>query len=212
MARRPPFRASVHAAQLLTICAIAAPSARAAGPPVELVPLIGIRGGADLTADAPAVPPAEASPSASFGLAVDVFVRPDGWFEASLDHQTLSFTSEPGAFGTSRFDFAVDYLQFGGGYEPPEGRVRPFVSATLGLTRYGASSGEVKTTVGASGSIGGGFKVPIGKGLSFRFEVRGYGTIADAAVSVACGPGCVVAFGGNGWYQLAARAGLSIRL
>jgi len=213
MARRPTSRASEFAALWLVAAgAISVGSAEAAGPPVELVPLLGVRGGANLEADVPAVPPAEASPSVSFGLAVTVFVRPDGWFEASLDHQTLSFVSDPAAFGTSRFDFAVDYLQFGGGYEPPEGRVRPFVSAALGLTRYGASSGEVKTTIGASGSVGGGFRVPINKGLSFRFEVRGYATIADAAVSVACGPGCFVAFGGNGWYQLAARAGLAFRL
>jgi hypothetical protein len=42
--------------------------------------------------------------------------------------------------------------------------------------------------------------------------VLGYGTINDAALSVACGPGCVVQFSGGGWFQLAARAGLAIRL
>jgi len=212
MARRPVSRASVHAALLFAASAAAAAPAGTAGPPVELVPMIGVRGGADLEADVASLGPAEASPSPSFGLAVDVFVRPDGWFEASLDHQRLSYASAPGAAATTRFDLVVDYLQFGGGYEPQEGRVRPFVSASVGLTRYGASSGEVRSTIGASGSLGGGFRVPIGKSLSFRFDVRGYGTIADAAVSVACGPGCVVGFAGNGWYQLAARAGLAIRL
>lgn len=191
---------------------LAAVPASAASPPVELTPFLGVRGGADLEASAPAVPPAKADPSMTFGLAVDVFVRPDGWFEAFLDHQTLSFTSDAAAFGTSRFDLAVDYLQFGGGYEPPGNRVRPFVTASLGLTRYGASSGVVKNTIGFSGSLGGGFKVPIGKRLAFRFEVRGYGTVTDAAVSVTCGPGCYVEFAAGGWYQLAARAGLAIRL
>jgi len=174
--------------------------------------MVGVRGGANLEADVPAVPPAEASPSVSFGLAVDVFVRPDAWFEAFIDHQTLRFAADPAAFGARSFDFAVDYLQFGGGYGPPEGKVRPFVTAAVGLTRYGASWGEVKTTIGASGSLGGGFNAPIGKRLSFRFELRGYATIADAAVSVTCGPGCFVRFGANGWYQIGARAGLAIRL
>jgi hypothetical protein len=197
---------------VLAAGAIVAWPAAAAQHPVWLVPMVGVRGGADLEADRSGVPPASASPSVSFGLAVDVFVRPDGWFEAFIDHQTLRFAADPAAFGTSTFDFAVDYLQFGGGYGPPEGRVRPFVTAAVGLTRYGASSGDVKTTIGASGSLGGGFKVPIGKRLSFDFEVRGYATIADAAVSVTCGPGCFVQFGANGWYQIAARAGLAIRL
>lgn len=180
--------------------------------PVELVPRIGLRGGADLEADTPGVRDASASPSPSFGFAVDVFLRPDAWFEVLADHQTLEFTSDPASFGTSGFDFAVDYLQFGGGYGPPGGRVRPYVAAALGLTRYGANSGEVGSTIGASGSIGGGLRVPIQKRLAFRFEVRGYATFTDAAVSVACGPGCVVRFGANGWYQLAATVGLAVRL
>ena len=191
---------------------MSATPAASAPPPVELTPFLGVRGGANLEASMPAVPPAEAGPSVSYGLGVEVFVRPDGWFGAFIDHQTLSFTSTPSAFGTSRFDFAVDYLQFGGGYEPPAGRVRPFVTAAVGLTRYGADTGELKSTLGASGSLAGGIRVPIGKRLALRFEVRGYATIADAALSVACGPGCFIEFAGNGWYQLAARGGLSIRL
>jgi hypothetical protein len=182
---------------------IAAAPVIAAQRSVELVPWLGVRGGAKLDADTVPAPPAEAPASASLGFGVLVPVRPDGWFETFIDHQQLSF---PG------FDFAVDYLQFGGGYQPGEGKVRPFVAASLGLTRYGSSPGDVENTIGVSGSLAGGFSVPMGQRLSFRFEVRGYATITDAAVSVACGPGCFVQFGGDGWYQLAARAGLAIRL
>jgi hypothetical protein len=203
MARRRRHGGFALAALSAVVAAIGLRPASAAPRAVELLPLVGIRAGADLEADMPAVPPATAGPSPSFGLAVDWFVRPDAWFEAFADHQTLEF---------STFDFAVDYLQFGGGYGPPEGRVRPYVTAGVGLTRYGASSGEVGSTIGASGSIGGGLKVPIQQRLSFRIEVRGYATATDASVSVACGPGCVVQFGANGWYQLAATVGLAIRL
>jgi hypothetical protein len=194
------------------LMAIAFGPAAAAQHPVELVPLVGLRGGENLEADVPAVPPATANPSLSFGLAVDVFVRPDAWFEVFADHQTLHFTSDPSAFGTSGFDFAVDYLEFGGGYGPAEGRVRPYVTAALGLTRYGANSGDVGSTIGVSGSLGGGMKVPVGKRLSLRFEVRGYATTTDAAISVTCRPGCFVQFSANGWYQIAGTVGLAIRL
>jgi hypothetical protein len=188
------------------------PAPSAAKYPVELIPQLGVRGGADLTADTPAVPSATANPSLSFGLAVDVFVRPDAWFEVFADHQTLHFTSDPSAFGTASFDFAVDYVQFGGGYGPAGGRVQPYVTASVGLTRYGANSGDVGSTIGFSGSIGGGMRVPVGKKLALRFDLRGYGTITDAAVSVSCGPGCFVNFAANGWYQLAGTVGLAIRL
>jgi hypothetical protein len=212
MERRKLLRGSPHASLLLAAMTVAASPAAAGPHPVFLIPLVGARGGANLEADAPGVPPAKAGASVSFGLAVDVFVKPDGWFEAFLDHQTLAFNSDPGAFGRTSFDMAVDYLQFGGGYQPQEGRVRPFVTAALGLTRYGANPGQVGSAIGASGSLGGGFDVPIGQRLSFRFEARGYATIGDAAVSVTCGPGCFVQFGANGWYQVAARVGLAVRL
>jgi len=192
--------------------AIGAAPAEAASHRVELVPMVGVRGGAELDADLPAVPPAEASPSVSFGLAVDVFVRPDAWYEVFIDHQTLRFTSDPATFGTSGFDLPVDYLQFGGGYGSAEGRVQPFVAAALGLTFYGEGSGEVKSTIAGSGSLGGGFRVPIGKRVSFRAEVRGYASFSGTAISVTCGPGCAVQFGASGWYQLTARAGVAIRL
>ena len=188
------------------------PAPSGAKYPVELIPQIGVRGGADFTADVPAVPPATANPSLSFGLVVDVYVRPDAWFEVFADHQTLHFTSDPTAFGTSSFDFAVDYLQFGGGYGPPQGRVQPYVSASIGLTRYGANSGDVGSAIGFSGSIGGGMKVPVGKRLALRFDLRGYATLTDAEVSVVCGPGCFVNFAADGWYQIAGTIGLAIRL
>jgi hypothetical protein len=211
MARRRRPREWLHAA-LFVVGAIGLPAAAAERPAVDLLPLIGVRGGASLEADTPGVHAATAGPSPSFGLGVDWFVRPDAWFELLADHQTLEFSSDPSSFGTSAFDFAVDYVQFGGGYGPAEGRARPYVTAGVGLTRYGASSGEVGTTVGLSGSLGGGLKVPMNGHLAFRFELRGYATANAAAVSVACGPGCVVQFSANGWYQVAATVGLAIRL
>jgi hypothetical protein len=211
MTRRRRLRGILRAA-LLVVGAIAVRPVTAGQRAVELIPLFGVRGGANLEADNPGMPPAEANPSASLGLAVGWFVRPDAWFEVFADHQKLEFTSDPSAFGTSQFDFAVDYLQFGGAYGPQLGRVRPYVTVAVGLTRYGASPGEVGSTIGASGSLGGGIRVPIRDRLSFRFEVRGYATLTSAEVSAVCGPGCVVQFSAGGWYQLAATAGLAVRL
>lgn len=179
---------------------------------VDLVPMFGLRGGADLASDDPGVPSTSADPAMSFGLAVDVYVRPDAWVEAFFDRQTLEFDSDPSPSGAGRFDLTIDYLQCGGGYQPGTGRARPFVAAALGLTRFGASPGDSGASLGLSGSLAGGVDVSIGTRVALRFEVRGYATIEDAAVAVACGPGCVVRFASNGWYQLGGRAGLVIRL
>lgn len=188
---------------VLAVVIAAATSAGAAELKVELVPWLGARGGATLDADTPGAPAAEASASGTLGLGVLVAIQPDTWFEGFLDHQELSF---PG------FDFGVDYLQLGGGYQPGDGKVRPFVAAGVGLTRYGSSPGDVSHEIGVSGSLAGGFSVPMGHRVSFRLELRGYATITDAAIAVGCGPGCSVQFGADGWYQLAVRAGLAIRV
>lgn len=200
---------------VLAVAALAAAAVPAAAGDrrIELVPMAGLRGGATLDSNRTAVPPAEADPSLSYGLDLVVYLRPDAWFETFWDRQTLRFTADPDVFGAGRFDFTVDYLQFGGGYEGrPEATVSPFVTASLGLTHYAADAGSVGSSTGFSGSLGGGFKVPAGKRVAFRFEVRGYATVTDAAVSATCGPGCTVQFSSSGWYQISARAGLVIRL
>jgi len=205
------LRGAGLAAALWAAATPAAPAA-AGERPIELVPMVGVRGGANLEPDQPGYPPAEAQPSISYGLDLDVYLRPDAWFETFIDRQTLSFDADPAVFGASQFEMNVDYLQFGGGYEPSQGKVTPFVSATLGLTRYGADTGTVDHTIGFSGSIGGGFKAPIGKRVKIKLEVLGYATASGAALSVSCGPGCFVQFASGGWYQIAARVGLAIRL
>lgn len=50
----------------------AATAASAADRRIELIPLVGVRGGATLEADQPGFAPAEADPSVSFGLGLDV--------------------------------------------------------------------------------------------------------------------------------------------
>jgi hypothetical protein len=190
----------------------AAPSPAASGPVVDLIPTIGVGGGENLEASTPGVPPATSDPSASIGFAVDVFVTPDAWFEAFVSHQTLHFASDPSSVGSPGFDFGIDYLQFGGGYGPAEGHVQPYVAASVGLTRYGASSGGSGSALGASGSLGGGMKIPVSRRVALRFEVRGYATLSNAAVSVTCGPGCFVQFAADGWYQFAGSFGVTIRI
>jgi len=174
--------------------------------------MIGARNGATIDARTTGEPPATASASASFGLQVDVGVRPDGWFEAFVDHQRLAFTAKPGTFPATSCDFSVDYLQFGGRYEPGEGRVRAFVGAAAGLTRYGASPGSVGKSLGLSGSLSGGMTAPLSRRVALRLELRGYATTGASELSVTCGPGCLVTYGANAWFQVGARVGLAIRL
>ena len=62
---------------------------------------------------------------------------------------------------------------------------------------------------GLSGSIGGGFKVPLGRKASFRLEARGWAAFTGSSAAVVCGPGCSFGFSGEGWWQIGVRAAIS---
>lgn len=94
--------------QVLALLMIAAATPAAAAPAaakdhrVELVPWIGVRGGAKLDADTSPAPPAEAGPSGSLGFGVLVSVQADGWFEvrgyATINDAAISVACGPGCF------------------------------------------------------------------------------------------------------------------
>jgi hypothetical protein len=178
---------------MLLLALLLAQPLAAAERGMELTGFLGYRDGGhmeDLDAD----------PAPSWGVGVGWWVRPDAWFEVFYDRQELEF---------DRFDLTVDYLQIGGGYEPPKEGLRPYVTVALGAGRYGADPGHVSDSTGLSGSIGGGFKLPLSKKSLFRLEARGFGMVTSSSTTVECGPGCSVDFSAEGWWQFGVRAALA---
>jgi hypothetical protein len=193
---------------LLAYSIVAAPAAHAGDSAFEITPVLGFRGGAELDPESVGLSSTEADPSATFGIVADFKIRPDARVEFFFDRQRLEFVGD-----STRFDVTVDYLQAGGVYEPNAEGTRGFVAVDLGLSRLDAEDGAtVSDSVGLSGSIGGGAKVPLGGRLALRLELRGYATLSDSVFQAVCGPGCTVNLSSDGWFQFAARAGLAIRI
>jgi len=198
------------ATRILGALLVAVAPIAAAERSVEIAPTVGYRNGATLDASSAGTGGAEASASWSWGLSFGWWVRPDGWLEVIFDRQTLDF--EPDAGSAARpFDIDVDYLQFGGGYEPPRAGLRPYVTAAFGLSRYGADPGSVSDATGLSASIGGGFKVPLSSKALLRLEARGFAVITSSSTEVVCGPGCSFSFSGSGFWQVGLRAAVAFR-
>jgi hypothetical protein len=212
MTSRPHVPPAIRAVLAVLVVPLIATQVVAADRPIELIPTVGWRGGAEMHGDIPGTPPAEADASGAFGVTVDFGLQPDTWFEVLLERQTLEFSADPAVFGLARFDVDVDYLHFGASYSPARDGVRPYVTVAVGLTHFNADAPSSDDSTDFSGSLGGGFQVPIGKRVGLRFEVRGYATLSGGDVAVACGAGCVAHFGGSGWYQVGGRVGLAIRL
>ena len=91
----------------------------------------------------------------SYGLILDVPFRGDLKIEAFVTHQDARFTL-PASIdaGRTRWRVTVDHYQVGGLREMQAGRARPFLTGTLGLTRY-ASAGdhELRFALSAGGGL-----------------------------------------------------------
>ena len=134
------------------VCLIGSPaSLRAQG--VEVTPFGGYRFGGDffeiLTGR-----PVDVDGAPAVGVIVDVPLHEGLQFEALFTHQNARITVPNLVGPPSRWQVDVDHLQAGGLQEYADGRIRPFATGMLGLTRYaGVGDSEVRFTLGAGGGV-----------------------------------------------------------
>lgn len=149
----------------------------------------------------------------SFGVILDIPFRDTLQIEGFYTHQEARFTL-PASLDAqrTRWSVTVDHVHAGGLRELDRGRVRPFLTGTLGLTRY-ASGGdsELRFSVAA----GGGVKILPTEHVGLRLDGRLFVTIVDAeGDSLACAPAAGICVGSlDAWavWQAGFTAGLVVR-
>jgi hypothetical protein len=145
----------------------------------------------------------------SYGGLFDVRMAEDLFVEGLFTHQEATFTL-PSRFDPTRtrWRVTVDHFQVGGLREMWPGRVRPFLTGAVGLTRY-ASQGddEIRFTL----SAGGGVKLFATEHLALRLDGRGYATFVNGEGDVLfCAPGvCIGSFDVAVVWQAEFTAGLA---
>jgi opacity protein-like surface antigen len=149
----------------------------------------------------------------SFGIVLDIPYRDTLQIEGFFTHQEARFTVPAPLDGQpTRLDVTVQHFQVGGLRELESDAVRPFLTGTLGLTRY-ASGGD--NEVRFSLAAGGGVKMSPTDHLGLRLDGRLFVTFVDAELdSLACAPGAGVCVGSlDAWavWQAEFSAGLIIR-
>ena len=102
----------------------------------------------------------------------------------------------------------VDQLLVGGIQDLSDGRVRPFLSGLLGITRYAVPGDtEVRFAVG----VGTGVKLYATRHIGLRLDARGYMTVIDLGGAGVCGGfGCAIAFNVSPAFQADFTAGLLV--
>ena len=145
------------------------------------------------------------------GVAVDVPTSTVVQFEALFTHQNAHVLVPAFPFGPPvRWHMTVDHWQAGGLQEFDTGPVRPFMTGTLGLTRYAArGDNEIRFAVGA----GGGVKLFPAKHVGLRVGSQLFATFVDADAQVFTCPGvCLVGIRADVVWQIEFTAGLIIRI
>lgn len=100
--------------------------------------------------------------------------------------------------GGSRQSFTIDTYHVGALQDWTHGPVRPFVTATAGLTRYSADTidDDVEWLFGVT--LGMGLKVRPSPHVGFRAEARGTANFSDGGFGLACvSGGCLFRFDGD---------------
>ena len=192
------------------------PSARA-DVRAEITPFIGYRmsGGFDVElADGSGSESVDVEDSSAWGVDVGIYATPDAFYEFLYSTQTTNLDSRnPAVAGV---DVTTEYFQFGGtAFFPGEQWPVPFLSLTVGATRYSADQGYGSDTK-FSGSLGGGLRLPFSDNLAATLGVRGYLTLIESDTSIFCksdseGAGCLVRSSGSTFFQAEATLGLTVR-
>lgn len=135
--------------------------------------------------------PVDVDGAMSFGVILNVPFHADMQIEAMVTHQEARFTLPASVDASAtRWRVAVDHYQVGGLSDFGIGRVRPFMTGALGLTRYAAAD---DTELRFSLSAGGGVKLFPTPRMGLRLDGRIFATVvdADADVLVCTAGGCI---------------------
>jgi hypothetical protein len=209
MTRAPRGRteANVRSVTLLAGLLVVLAPCVAGAQGVEITPFGGYRLGGDLYEEAAGVS-LDVDGAPSVGAMVDIPLDANTALAVFYTHQQarVDIPGPPGTAG-SRQTLAIDHLMVGGTEELMPGRVRPFLTGALGLTRFGASSDyEVRFSVAA----GGGVKLMPTRHVGLRLDGRVYAVFVDGdAEGGICAPGgCIIGLDVSMLWQAEFTAGL----
>jgi hypothetical protein len=143
----------------------------------------------------------------SYGIAVDVKYASDRAIEGFFSRQAADVVVADVSGLPVRVRVTVDYWHGGATQEFGDGRVRPFLAGTLGLTRYWeAGFSAYRFSVGA----GGGVKLWATRNFGAKLDGRIFATIVNGnqSIGICGGGGCLVHINVGGVWQADFSAGV----
>ncbi|MGI9202692.1 MAG: hypothetical protein ACR2Q3_01710 [Woeseiaceae bacterium] len=178
----------------------------------EITPLIGYRYGGtfDVQGGNDAY---EFDDSSSFGLVLNMREQANTQWEVLYSQQSGSAMLNSVAVSQPAVDVDIHILQIGGTYQGTGDKIRGYVAATVGGTRFDASSAN---DTFFSGSIGVGVQIMPEAKFGIRLEARAYATLTDSDTDLFCSTGpdlnvCAIRVEGELFNQFETFAGFVFR-
>jgi hypothetical protein len=189
---------------------------------IEITPFAGYRLGGEFEAGEeadPSTPDIDLDDASTFGLAINWRAEENTEWEVYASRQSTSLDTA-GLFAPEDdppADLDITYLQVGGTYWFEGEHARPFIVATVGVSRFEPDDAAFDSEAFFAFSIGGGYKLWPTSRLGLRLEGRLFGSIVDSDEAVFCRTsgevsGCLVAASGDALWQWELMAGLVFRL
>jgi len=152
--------------------------------------------------------------SESFGLIFDYKRKDNTQVEVIYSQQR----TDADVSGTTIPNVNMHYLQIGGTYLFDQGRVLPFMSATLGATHIDVDTEGFGSDTFFGFSIGGGLQIAPTSRLGLRLEARAFGTLLQSGSTIFClsdpgsgTAGCAITVSGDVLWQFQTMAGIVFR-
>jgi hypothetical protein len=196
-----------------------APAAQAAeGPSAEITGFGGYRMGGDFDL---ANPPAgvdesvDLEDSSSWGIDVGIYRDAISFYEFLYSQQSAGLDTTDAALKNA--DVSTEYWQVGGTVLYPMDRwFVPYLSLTIGATRFDVSGAGGGSETKFSGSLGGGFRFPFNDTFSALVGARGYLTAVSSDTDFFCSGGggsanCLFKTSGSTFFQGEVLIGLTAR-
>lgn len=152
--------------------------------------------------------------SGSWGVDIGIYRDATSFYELLYSQQSSDLDS--GDASLKRADIKVEYFQFGGTllYPYDDNWFIPYLSLTIGATRFDVQGGNSQSDTRFSGSLGGGVRIPIGGNFAVTAGLRGYLTAVDSDSQFLCvGTGgsanCLIRSSGSAFFQGEALIGFT---
>ncbi len=181
----------------------------------EITPFVGYRmgGGFDAEQLSGTTEDVDLEDGGSWGIDVGLYADSWAFYEFLYSTQTTELDSRDPTLAA--VDVTTEYYQFGGtAFFPGEQWLVPYLSLTIGATRFSADGGYGSDTK-FSGSLGGGLRLPFTDNFGATLGVRGYLTFVESDTDFFCVSGggegtCLLRSSGSTYFQAEAQLGLTV--